>query len=1222
MKFSATNAAMRFRAWPYLKQIILVMKLTTFLLIIILVQASAKGFSQITLQEKDAPLEKVLKSIKQQTGYTFIYESDALQQRSVSVNVSNASLATTLLQCFKDQGLTYKIVDKNVIVQVKQSSVLDKIADVFKSSEIQVTGKIVDEKGNALPNATLKVKGDNYSMPVTTGDNGGFSLYVPGNNAVIVVSYVGYKTKEVTVSGADVQLVIHMELAVADLQQVTISTGYQEIPKERATGSFEVITNKQLNQVTSSDILSRLVGNTTALNFNPQLSPTSSSSPFKKGVLSTLNIRGSNNLNTNLYTGSYPLVVVDGVAVEDNGAGERFSIDEDPVGKINPNDVENVTILKDAAAASIWGSRAANGVIVITTKKGKYNQPMQISFNSNATVTNKPNLFYYKRASTADYVDLQKNLYSLGNYDGTLSYADYAQYGYNQPAVPEVVEILEAQKNGTITADQANAQLAALGNNDIRNDITKYILRNAVNQQYSLSITGGSQDIAYRLSGGYDNDLNNTVRSWDNRLTLSSSTTIKPIKNLDIQTNITYVQFNRMDQANESYFNEAGNINLQNSFLDPYTRLADNNGNPLAVIRDNRPEYIDTAGHGNLLDWHYVPLTDINQGYTKTNQSEITINLQSNYRLNDVFKVGIIYNYQKLNTDVYDLAGANSYYTRNLMNLYTSPYNYVNPATGQPEPFHRSLPMGGIYTPTLDDLTGQTLRGQLNFDKTWNVKNVINAIAGAEMRSSYGVANSNTYYGYNESTLQYNNQLDYQRTDIPYYLYNSQTQLPYNSVNIDNRQRAVSEFINAAYTYDNRYTFSASARRDGSNVFGVATNNSFSPFYSVGGRWNINNEKFYKVDWLPTLQLRATFGYNGNVNYSVSPIATIGYASSVGQNGLPYAYLQGATNNELKPERSGVLNIGLDFGSKDSRLTGTIEYYTKNDKNLLTNAPVDPTTSFTSLDYNSADMKIKGMDIMLSSINIKSSKFSWTSNFMFSYNRSKITQIYTDVITSLNPYSILLGTPVKGTDLNAIYAFKWAGLSNTGAPQVYLNGKPSTDYNTAAFGSNRTALQYVGSATPVYAGSFRNSFNYQNLTLSANILYRLGYYFRRPDAINYSGLSNGSSFLPVEYAQRWQKPGDETHTNVPAFIYPANSTADIIYDNSSINVLKGDNVRLQEINLSYSFKKDNWKLKNVRIYGDIQNLGILWRANKLGYDPDVYDIPRPRTYALGLSASF
>jgi TonB-linked SusC/RagA family outer membrane protein len=1194
------------------------MKLTTFLLIIALVQASAKGFSQITIKAKNAPLEQVLKSIRLQTGYTFIYESDALQKKIVSVDVNNASLATTLLDCFKEQPLTYQVVGKNVVILVKPNSPDGKVAGLIKPVNILVTGTIVDENGKPLAGATIRLKDSLHTTVITTTSGGKFGLEIPGTSAIIVVSYIGYKTKEVTVSGADVDLVIKLEPDIAKLGVVTVTTGYQEIPKERATGSFEVIDNKTLNQVTGTDILTRLIGNTTSLNFNPQLYSASSSNPIKQSPLANLTIRGSNSIYTGFEYGSVPLVVVDGIPVEDNGTALYAGFEEDIIGKLNPNDVESVTILKDAAAASIWGARAANGVLVIVTKKGKYNQPMQIDFNANVTVTDKPDLFYYKRASTADYVGMQKYLYNNGYYDGTLSYTQYAQYGYPLPSVPLVAEILEQQKEGQITADDANSQLAALGNNDIRRDLTKYMYRNAVDQQYSLALSGGSQQAAYRLSVGYDNDLNNAVTSNQNRLTLSSSTTLRPAKNLDIQTNITYALDNTNDMSPDSYFQESGGGFLHN-IMPPYTQLADSKGNPLPVIKDYRPGYVDTVGHGHLLPWTYVPLQDINDGYFKTNQADLKINVQGNYKLNSVFSAHVTYDYQKELTNADQLDDADSYAARNLINTFTSPGSYVN-SNGQPQPYSLSIPLGGIYFPTLTQLTSQTLRGQLNFDKTWNKKNVINAILGSEIRDSYSTLTQNEDFGYNSDTHQYTSQLNF-LDYVPEYLYGSSGQIPYVNSFFDNRQRSVSEFTNAAYTYDDRYVISASARKDAYNVFGVTTNNDFNPFYSVGGRWNVYNESFYKISWLPVLDIRATFGYNGNVDYSTAPVAIINYTTSVGANGLPFGYPSGATNNSLAPERSGQLNLGIDFGFINNVISGSIEYYRKNDKDLVANAPLDPSTGFLQYDYNSANIKARGADIIINSVNVKSRSFRWTTTFLYSYNETEVAKIF--YASAPSGYSYVNGENVPGHDLRGIWAYKWAGLSNTGMPQVYFNGKISTDYSNLAYSSNDGgAMQYVGSSTPVSAGALRNSFTYGSFTLSANVLYRLGYYFRNPLAINYTNAYSGAGYLPIEFDQRWQKPGDEAHTNVPAMTYPGNSSADFVYDNSNINVLKADNIRLQEINFSYSFKKAAWQLKNVTVYGNVQNVGIIWRANKLGLDPDVYDVPQPRVYALGLRASF
>ncbi|MGN6180590.1 MAG: SusC/RagA family TonB-linked outer membrane protein, partial [Mucilaginibacter sp.] len=972
-----------------LRKVLLLMKLTVFLMILAVTQvyAAASYAQKVTLQKNNASLKSIFSDIRNQTGYDFLADAKLINQaKPVSVHIKDAPLEDALNQIFNNTNLTYTIVEKSIVVKTKIPISKKPAA----SLEIKVNGRVINEKGEPLAGATIRIKGSN--MVIGVGGGGGFTVVLPDSSAVLVVSYIGYETKEVVISGADVDLVITLKQKTSKLEDVNIvSTGYYEIPKERATGSFETLSGKQLNMVTSPDILSRMEGNVTGFNFNPQLTPTSSSSPDKTNPLNKITIRGSNSFNPSYVTGGVPLVVVDGVALEDNQAGS--SVYQDPVGNLNPNDVESVTILKDAASASIWGSRAANGVIVIVTKKGKYNQHMQASLNSNVSVTEKPNLFYYKRASTADFVDYQKNLYNNGFFDNALSDAQFAAYNFPLENVPGVVEILEQQKNGQITADQANAQLATLGQNDVRRDITKYMLRNSVQQQHSLSISGGSQDIAYRLSGGYDNDINNTITSSANRLTLSSSTTVKVTKNFNLQANIDYAQSNRKDESVSSYFAESGNSGHAGTLFDPYTRLADNNGTPLNVIHNFRPGYVDTLGHGNLLDLHYAPLTDIKQGYDKVRDDNLRINLQGNYRFTDALSAEIIYSYQRETTNSDNVDFANSYIARYVVDEYTTPYNYVDPTSGSPNPYHRTLPLGGIYQPTDLSLSGQTLRGLLTFNKTWN-KHTISAIAGGELRNSYGISTHNYYYGYNENTLQYNNQLDFARQDIPTLWYGGMGQIPYTSEFFDNRQRAISEFANVAYTYDNRYTLSASVRRDGSNVFGVATNNSFSPFYSVGGLWNINNEKFYHIEWLPVLHARVTFGYNGNVNYSVAPTAGISYATFLGQNGLQYGFVSGATNNSLRPERSGILNLGLDFGFKNDRISGSAEYYVKHDNALLENSPVDMSTGFSSVNHNAANMTISGADVTINTINIKTGAFSWTSNALFSYNRSKVTSLY------------------------------------------------------------------------------------------------------------------------------------------------------------------------------------------------------------------------------------
>ena len=332
------------------------------------------------------------------------------------------------------------------------------------------------------------------------------------------------------------------------------------------------------------------------------------------------------------------------------------------------------------------------------------------------------------------------------------------------------------------------------------------------------------------------------------------------------------------------------------------------------------------------------------------------------------------------------------------------------------------------------------------------------------------------------------------------------------------------------------------------------------------------------------------------------------------------------TNKNLRPEKTGQLNFGIDFGSKSNRLSGTIEVYDKRNIDLISSNNIDPTTGLSAANYNVADMHGRGLSFNLQTVNVKLPDFSWVSSFFLSSNKVSITKIYTDPEAS--GFGGLLsvgGIKGLGNDINGIYAVRWGGLSPTdGSPLLISGGKPTNDYLTVFF-EPLDSLRYMGSTTPKFFGSLRNSITYKGFSVSFNILYKLGYYFRRPQntsLVNYASMVAGSQLPPAEYEKRWQKPGDELHTNVPAFVYPVDAFYMFAYAYADINVLRADNVRLQEINISYAFPKKIGLFKGASLHGSIQNLGIIWRANKYGLDPDVLDIPLPHTYSIGFSTNF
>ncbi|WP_234994572.1 SusC/RagA family TonB-linked outer membrane protein [Pedobacter caeni] len=1205
------------------------MKLIIVLMTVVGLQISLAADAQkINLSEKNAPLEKILRQIRQQTGYDYFGDIELIKNaRRIDIQVRNASLEETLLHCFINQNLTYTIESKIIVIRNSKSNNSDDSAAVLK--DIEITGKVVDNKGLPLSGATVTIKRNKKS--VMTDINGIYRLTVePGD--VLIISYIGYDNKEINVSDIKAGSISNISLILAanKLQQIEIvSTGYQELPRERATGSFELITKEQLQHNTSPNLIKRLEGITNSMDFNNQNQPNvSSSTGSKRSPLLNLTIRGKNTFlpvgtGVDLSSNSgQPLVVINGIATP-------YSIDD-----INPNDVESISILKDAASASIWGSRAANGVIVITTKKGGYNRPASVSLSSNFNITDKIDLFDRNLMTTSDYIDAQvlayNNKYDPANPNAYLE--DPVDALYAQSNIPLVAEIMNDRKMNKITETEKNAKLDALRGFDVRQDLNRYFLRKAFTQSYSLGVEGGTNLFNYRLSGGYDDTKNNTINSASNRYSFNLNTSVKVLKNLTTQGLINYTQNNSHDQAGGSLI--IGNS--QTNGFEPYTRLADDQGNPLPVVRGYRPIYLKTfaTAHGNkVLDMTWKPLEDINQGYSKIKRESLNANLNLAYQISPVFSANFSYNYNRGLEEQIDMRGANTYYMRELTNIFTTGPDYADPIFG-PQPYKRLIPLGGMYTPLTLKSNNQTLRGQLNVEKTWNERHQLSAIGGIDVNQFYQSSKTEQFYGYDENTLATNNNIPfgtfYMRLIPDPQSGLSIGQIPFAASLSDFRTRALSFYSNAAYTFDKRYTLSASVRNDISSVFGEGTNRRGSTYYSVGGSWNIANEKFYKVSWLPNLKLRTTYGYNGNVNANILAKPLLSYIqtpSTVTQ--LPFATTAFVNNPKLRPERSGILNLGLDFGLKNNRLSGSIEYYNRKTKDLVASAGLDPSTGYAIQDYNAANLHASGTDITLNSINLETGKFRWNSNLLFSHNQVKITKLLSP--TANTPLGFVTSARIEGYSLSRIAAYRWAGLDpTTGNPMGYVNGvaTPITGDNAVFIALNNSPLasttRYFGSAVPVYYGAFRNTFNYGNFFVSVNFLYKLGYFTRRPlsETMRYDLLLSSNILGAGEYANRWQKPGDEKTTNVPSFLLPTNSNRDLFYQYAEINVIKADHIRLQEINFGYTLKKVNTFIKNPRIYANINNLGIIWRANKQGIDPEASDYPQPRIYSFGFSANF
>jgi TonB-linked SusC/RagA family outer membrane protein len=1126
----------------------------------------AYGFFQakekVTVSGDNIALREVFSIIQKQTGYHFFYSGEHLDSREkISIHVKDAPLDNVLQTLFKGRGLEWAYSD-NVIL-IRKAVKADKILTEGRDSLLtMITGKVTDAAGAPLVGATVLVKGTGRGG--VTNDQGRFYLQQLSEGASLLISFAGYETRQVKVTSTG-EMNVQLERNIIDIAGISVvSTGYQALPKERATGSFVKIGNDLLNRKVSTGILDRLEGVSSGVLFDRR-------DPANPRI----QIRGLYTLTSTI---AQPLIVVDNFPYEGD------------INNFNPNDVESITILKDAAAASIWGAKAGNGVIVISTKKGSFEQRPQISFNSNITILSKPDLFTLPQIPASDYIDLERFLFDKGFYNSLIN-------NTRRPLTP-VVETLAKQRNGEITPAEADAAINALRNVDVRNDFEKYIYRNGFNQQYAASVSGGGKNVKYFFSTGFDKNLATLKGNDYRRITIRSDNTIQPIRNLQLMAGLQYTQGNQAGNSPGAY-GSAG-YRLLNRALPPYSRLADENGNPLPIDNKYRSTYTDTAGQGMLLDWKYRPLEELGINDNTSVTKLLLANLGVKYDIFPSLSAELRYQYQRTDRTDRSYYDERTFFTRDMINRFTQL------SSGSPVYI---VPRGGILDLATTNQEGHMLRGQLNFDHTWRSKHEVAAIAGAELRQLHTIGNSHRVYGSDNHTGFAN--VDYVSL-YPVYTGGMENIDPHVTFTglLD---RFVSLYLNAAYTYDDRYTVSASARKDASNLFGVETNRKGVPLWSSGLGWKISNEHFYQSSLLPYLNLRLTYGASGNVNNTITALTTISRTPAAFQNtNIPFAAIVNIANPNLRWEKVSTLNIGIDFALRENRLSGSVEFYRKQSTDVIGLEPLDPTTGLGAMQTNSADVKGKGIEVQLNSQNIAGPAFKWQTSLVFNYADYKVGHYLSTPPTTGFISDGASINPLPGYNPYLLVSYKWAGLDpTTGDPQGYIDGHPSKDY--AALIQRPISEQVIhGPALPPVAGNLLNTFAWKGITFSANITYKLGYYFRR-NTISYGSLyasGNGHS----DYLKRWRQPGDEKFTNVPSMVYP-NPTflRDVFYTNSDITVEKGDHIRLEDIRLSYRYR-------NYLVYAYMSNLNaLIWKANKAGLDPDVPSGLRPpRTIALGV----
>lgn len=1045
-----------------------------------------------------------------------------------------------------------------------------------------ITGKVSDlETGSPLSGVTLVLKSSGKQF--ISASNGSFAFSTSSLPDTLLISYTSYQSRSVALTSETVlPLQLTLQRVYAELEEVVVNTGYQVIEKERATGSFTRIGNELYNEQIGTNVIDRLKYITNG-------ATVVASERVGTYAQNQMVIRGFSTRNFEI---AKPLIIVDNFPYEGD------------IDNINPNDVENITILKDAAAASIWGAKASNGVIVITTKKGKFNEKIKVDFNFNSSITEKPDLFQIPSISPAELVEFEKFLFSK-----QYRWADVTNS--RRPGFSPVYETLFKMRDGLLSEAEGEAILEEMKQHDVRNDFMDNMYRTAINNQYALTARGGSNSMSWSLGIGYDENTGGRYEKFK-RYTVRLNNTWQLSPRLLVAADVSYAQ--RSGTFPRPSF---GSIKPVGTGLPIYTRFSDDDGNALPLYQEFRESYIDTLGGGKLLDWKYYPLEEYNHIKQSNGVHDINAMVNVNYKIINGLQVDLKFRHQKQVSETNYLYGAESFFTRDLINKYSS----LNRSTGQ---VTYRIPKGAILDRGIESMVARDVRFQLNFNKTLG-RSQITAISGAQVSENKTSGNSYRTYGLDEDILTFN-AVDYANR-YPNFVTGAQIFIPQNANISERNTRFVSLYGNMAYTYNKRYTLSASARRDAANLFGLATNNKWKPFWSVGGGWNIAQEDFYNIDWLSGLSLRGTYGFSGNVDPSMVATTTLTYSGVSLFTQTPYTNIQNFYNPQLTWEKTGMTNMGIDFKLKNERVSGTLEIYWKRVTDMYGTQVIDVTTGLgkSTIPKNIGSMQGRGIDVEIITVNTDKA-IRWSSVFIFNTYKDRITSVNqtnpADLDRAVRGYGY---TAVKDFPMFGYYAYKWGGLDpQNGNPIGYLKGEKSTNYAgingaAATFGD----VVYVGPSAPTLFGSVGNNISWKQLSLSVRFTYKLGYFFKR-ETINFSSLVTGLTGHS-DYSLRWQKPGDELHTTVPSMVYPRDANREDFHTNAEIMAEKGGNVRCQYISLSYALnKKQFYKLpfQTMQLFANTSNLGLIWAANNKHLDPDFPNGRQPRSIAIGVRTGF
>lgn len=1176
----------------YIAKFLLMIRLTTIILFSVIMQVSAGTYAQrITLSEKNAALVTVFNKISAQSGFDFIVTSDMLKQaKPVNIKVANQDLPTVLNKIFEGQPLGFSLQGRIVVVSKKQRSVVDRVVGYLNSYTL--TGVVLNEKGEPLRGANVMIAMQNRGYG--TSEDGRFFLENLEGNETLITTYLGYKTDTLVLSGQRSAVIRLVPVSTVLAEVSILNTGYQRLNKEQATGAYGKPDMQIFStRLGTNDLVNRLEGLVAGVTVKP--GPMGGgSNRYGTGTTQQSVIRGLNSVNLQ----SEPLYVVDGVQVPN-------------LNFINPNDVADVTVLKDAAAAAIYGAKAANGVIVIVTKGGRKDQKVQINYNGAFSFSGKPRFKDDYFMSSAQYIQTAKELFDPVTYP-----VSQLDYGFTTPHE----RILYGLNQSQITAAQAAESLDSLSKINNRPQIMDLFYRNAFTTNNTISASGGNRLYAIYSSLSHANTQSNTPGEKSNTYQININQNLNPASWISIGLNTS---------LNNNIEKSKNPVSVGPGYL-PYQLFAGQNAEPLLLnymtgwSAERQADY-QLRSRINL---DYYPLNEIDKGYS--NRNLLNLNTTGNVEIR--FWKGLSF---KGNYGYQRTTGTSTVYVDHThMDALKELLNFTVARTPNDVPVYYLPATGGRFSSSARTGENWTIRNQLVFNSGLRGgRDRINVQLGQEALEQSTLLNTTIQRGYDDVLKTYT-LLDYATLARPLFGaigsgYSMFTEKPFQRLAEKTRFKSYFGLFN--YAFNEKYMLDASIRADKSSLFASDESAQNKPAFSIGAKWQLSRESWMRqISWINNLGLRATYGVTGNSPY-------VGEASTydilyAGENNILGNYLSVNTpaNNKLSWESTHTWNFGLDFGLLSGRLNGSTEFYFKNTEGLLGNVEYNPFTGFETTVGNIGNIRNSGIELTLNSQNLSTGKFSWVSGFVFSYNYNKLESYSKPLQMLFSASNQINAASIVGYAKPPMFAYRYAGLDNMGDPQIYKADGTITKNPEAALPED---LVYMGTIQPKFNGGLSNTFRYGNLSLTANLIYNLGAVMRKPTENNFSGRLTVSGFSDgnrlAEFANRWKQEGDEDHTSIPSYVanpginYSRRNTA--YYNYADINVISAAYIKLRDLTLAYDLSPSilrQLKMEKISVFGQTGNF-MIWKANKAGIDPEYSSaILASRVFSFGLNVSF